>query len=320
MSPADGPKKPLRGLGRGLSALMGDVSAPPVPTTPPASSPAAASAAPAPAPNSADAARGLRQLPTISLKPGKFQPRRHFDEAAIKGLAESLKNQGMLQPILVRKLGASETYEIIAGERRWRAAQAAGLHEVPVLVRTLTDAEALEIALVENLQREDLNAIEEAEAYRRLMDEFGHTQEALAQHLGKSRSHVANTLRLLVLPDEVKAMLEQGKLSPGHARALLVANDPLALAHEIIAKNLSVRETEDLVKRESTPNKAQRAGKKTVRKIADADVRALEHDLATSLGLEVELKVKGQGGELRLRYATLDQLDGLLTKLGQGKR
>ncbi len=319
MSPADGPKKPpARGLGRGLSALMGDVSAPPVPTTPPA---AASSTAPvAVAAPAGDAARGLRQLPTTHLKPGRFQPRRHFDEAAIKGLAESLRNQGMLQPILVRKLGGSDSYEIIAGERRWRAAQAAGLHEVPVLVRALSDAEALEIALVENLQREDLNAIEEAEAYRRLMDEFGHTQEALAQHLGKSRSHVANTLRLLVLPDEVKAMLEQGQLSPGHARALLVANDPLALAREIVEKNLSVRETEDLVKRESTPNRAPRTGKKVVRKIADADVRALERDLAASLGLEVVLKTKGQGGELRLRYKDLDQLDHLIGKLGSGKR
>ena len=174
MTPGDGPKKPARGLGRGLSALMGDVAAPPVPTVAPAS------AVVVPPPAGEGAARGLRQLPTASLRPGKFQPRRHFDEAAIAGLAESLKNQGMLQPILVRKQGASETYEIIAGERRWRAAQAAGLHEVPVILRTLTDAEALEIALVENLQREDLNAIEEAEAYRRLMDEFGHTQEALA--------------------------------------------------------------------------------------------------------------------------------------------
>ena len=312
MSPADGPKKPMRGLGRGLSALMGDVSAPPVPTAP-----AATASAPAPA---ADTARGLRQLPTGALKPGKFQPRRRFDEAAIKGLAESLKNQGMLQPILVRKLGAGESYEIIAGERRWRAAQTAGLHEVPVLVRTLSDAEALEIALVENLQREDLNAIEEAEAYRRLMDEFGHTQEALAQHLGKSRSHVANTLRLLVLPAEVKAMLEQGQLSPGHARALLVAENPLALAREIIAKGLSVRETEELVKRESAPNKVTRAGKKPERRIADADVRALERDLTSSLGLEVELKVKGKGGELRLRYTDLDQLDALIAKLGGGKR
>jgi len=309
MTPADGPKKPMRGLGRGLSALMGDVAAPAVPTAP-AAAPSAAGAGPA---------RGLRQLPTASLRPGKFQPRRHFDEAAINGLAESLRSQGMLQPILVRALGATDHYEIIAGERRWRAAQAAGLHEVPVILRDLTDGEALEIALVENLQRADLNAVEEAEAYRRLMDEFGHTQEALAQHLGKSRSHVANTLRLLVLPAEVKAMLAAGQLSAGHARALLVANDPLALAREIAAKDLSVRETEERVKREQAPARG-RAGTKPVRKIADADVRALERDLAQTLGLEVELKVKGAGGELRLRYRDLDQLDGLLTRLGQGKR
>ncbi len=313
MSPADLPRKPARGLGRGLSALMGDVAAAPVPTAP---APAAASP---PSAAGEGPGRGLRQLPTANLRPGKFQPRRHFDEAAITGLAESLKTQGMLQPILVRKLGASDHYEIIAGERRWRAAQAAGLHEVPVILRALSDAEALEIALVENLQREDLNAVEEAEAYRRLMDEFGHTQEALAQHLGKSRSHVANTLRLLVLPDEVKAMLEQGQLSAGHARALLVANDPLTLARIIVAKGLSVRETEELVKRESAPSRA-RAGRKPERRITDADVRALERDLAAGLGLEVQLKVKGAGGELRLRYRDLDQLDGLLAKLGQGKR
>ncbi len=319
MSPADGPKKPARGLGRGLSALMGDVSAPAVPTTPvPSSAAPAAAATPA---TTADVQRGLRQLPTASLKPGKFQPRRHFDEAAIKGLAESLKNQGMLQPILVRKLGTGETYEIVAGERRWRSAQVAGLHEVPVIIRALTDTEALEIALVENLQREDLNAVEEAEAYRRLMDEFGHTQEALALHLGKSRSHVANTLRLLVLPDAVKTMLEQGKISPGHARALLVANDPEALAREIVEKDLSVRETEELVKREAAPASSARAAKKpVVRKIADADVRALERDLAASLGMDVVLKTKGKGGELRLRYKDLDQLDHLIAKLGQGKR
>jgi ParB family chromosome partitioning protein len=313
VSPADGPKKPARGLGRGLSALMGDVAAAPVPTAAPAAAAASPTAAEGPA-------RGLRQLPTASLRPGPFQPRRHFDEAAIQGLAESLRHQGMLQPILVRAtMGVANIYEIIAGERRWRAAQAAGLHEVPVIVRPLSDAEALEIALVENLQREDLNAIEEAEAYRRLMDEFGHTQEALAQHLGKSRSHVANTLRLLVLPDAVKTMLEQNQLSAGHARALLVANDPLALAQLIVAKGLSVRETEELVKRESAPSRAGGA-KKPVRKIADADVRALERDLANSLGLEVELKVRGMGGELRLRYRDLDQLDGLLSRLGQGKR
>jgi ParB family chromosome partitioning protein len=317
MNPADAPKKPARGLGRGLSALMGDVSAPAVPTTPPAAVAPAAPTAPA---TTADVQRGLRQLPTATLKPGKFQPRRHFDETAIKGLAESLKNQGMLQPILVRKLGASESYEIIAGERRWRAAQAAGLHEVPVILRALNDQEALEIALVENLQREDLNAIEEADAYRRLMDEFGHTQEALAHHLGKSRSHVANTLRLLVLPDAVKTMLEQGQITPGHARALLVANDPAALAREIVAKNLSVRETEELVKREAAPASSTRAPKKPVRKIADADVRALERDLAATLGMEVVLKTKGKGGELRLRYTDLDQLDLLIARLGQGKR
>ena len=310
---SDTPKKgPARGLGRGLSALMGEIAAPPAPIAAPSASPAAASSAPA--------GHGLRQLPIASLKPGKFQPRRRFDEAAIKGLADSLRSQGMLQPILVRKHGSAETYEIIAGERRWRAAQHAGLHEVPVLIRALSDAEALEIALVENLQREELSPLEEGDAYRRLMDEFGHTQEALAEHLGKSRSHIANTLRLLTLPEDVKALLEAGKLSAGHARALLVARDPSALAREIVEKGLSVRETEERVKKESAPAVTPRPIKKPVRKISDADVRALERDLANTLGLEVALKVKGKGGELRLRYKDLDQLDGLLAKLGQGKR
>ncbi len=292
---------PKKGLGRGLSALMGEAAGPPSPA------PAAA-------------ARGHSQLPTASLRPGKFQPRRVFDEAAISGLANSLRAQGMLQPILVRKLaGPGEAYEIIAGERRWRAAQVAGLHEVPVLVKALTDAQALEIALVENLQREDLTAIEEAEAYRRLMDEFAHTQDGLAKHLGKSRSHVTNTLRLLTLPDAVKALLDSGELSAGHARALLASVDPEALAKKVVEKGLSVRETEALVRAESAPKKGKGAAK-SEKKGGDADIRALERDLAKTLGLEVKLTVKGQGGDLTIRYADLDQLDALLAKLGQAKR
>jgi len=295
---SDAPKK---GLGRGLSALMGEAAGP---------------VSPAP-----DAARGQRQLPTASLRPGKFQPRRVFDQAAIAGLADSLRTQGMLQPILVRKLaGSGEAYEIIAGERRWRAAQVAGLHDVPVLIKALTDAQALEIALVENLQREDLTPIEEGEAYRRLMDEFAHTQEGLAKHLGKSRSHVTNTMRLLTLPDAVKALLDSGELSAGHARALLTSVEPLALAKKIVAEGLSVRQTEALVRAESAPKQGNGAAKAGDKKRGDADVKALERDLSKTLGLEVKLTVKGKGGDLTIRYTDLDQLDALLAKLGQAKR
>jgi len=291
----DSPKK---GLGRGLSALMGEVAAPPVES----------------------AARGLRNLPTASLVPGRFQPRRRFDETAIAELAASLRSQGMLQPILVRRHPArGEAYEIVAGERRWRAAQAAGLHEVPALVRALSDGEALEVALVENLQREDLGPLEEAEAYRRLMDEFEHTQEALAHHLGKSRSQVANALRLLTLPDEVKTMLEAGELTAGHARALLVAADPVALARKIVAGGLSVREAEALVRKETAPGKKKRAAKKSTTR-GDVNVRALERELGEQLGLVAKIRVKGKGGELVLRYKDLDQLDLLLAKLGRKGR
>jgi len=292
---SDSPKK---GLGRGLSALMGEVAAP----------------------LSETAVRGLRNLPTASLMPGRFQPRRRFDETAIAELAASLRTQGMLQPILVRRHPErGDAYEIVAGERRWRAAQVAGLHEVPALVRALSDAEAIEVALVENLQREDLGPLEEADAYRRLMDEFEHTQEELAEHLGKSRSQVANALRLLTLPDPVKAMLEQGELSAGHARALLVAADPLALAKKIVAEELSVREAEALVRKESAAAKRKRARKGAPAR-GDVNVRALERELSATLGLAAKIKVKGKGGELVLRYKDLDQLDDLLKKLGQGKR
>jgi len=292
---------PRKGLGRGLSALMGEAVAPPSPVP-------------------EGSARGQRTLPTAQLRPGKFQPRRRFDDNAIAGLADSLRAQGMIQPILVRRLGGpAEMYEIIAGERRWRAAQVAGLHDVPVVIKTLSDAEALELGLVENLQREDLTPLEEADAYRRLMDEFAHTQEDLAKHLGKSRSHVTNMMRLLTLPDGVKALVDAGELTAGHARALLVSVDPEGLAKRVVAEGLSVRQTEALVRAESAP-KTAKEGKAGGKQKGDADIRALERDLAKSLGLEVKLTVKGKGGELTLRYKDLDQLDGLLAKLGQGKR
>src|SRR6201996_1827152 len=223
-----------KGLGRGLSHLVGEAEASYRVSTPEA-----------PAATQAPATAGGSTLPVAFLRPGKFQPRRHFDDTLLDELASSIRQHGLLQPILVRPLaGETDAYEIIAGERRWRAAQRASLHDVPVIVQTLTDTQALEIALVENLQRQDLSALEEAEGYKRLMDEFGHSHAELGDLVGKSRSHVANMLRLLALPDGVKAMMQSGELSAGHARALLTAPDPETLAREVTGRGLSVRETE----------------------------------------------------------------------------
>jgi len=293
MSPTEPRKR--KNLGRGLSALLGDR-----------------------APDGAAAetgASGLKTLAVGNLHPCRFQPRRRFAEAQIKELAQSLKEKGVLQPLVVRAdAEAPGTYEIICGERRWRAAQLAQLHEVPAVIRDFTDQETLEIALVENLQREDLTPLEEADAYQRLKDEFGHTQEALADGIGKSRSHVANMLRLLGLPPAVKAMLDDGRLSAGHARALLAAADPAALAEQVAAKGLSVRETEALVQREKTKG----ATKTTGAPKKDADTLALERDLTRDLGLHVEISPKKKGGQLTILYRDLDQLDVLVRKLSRG--
>jgi ParB family chromosome partitioning protein len=279
-----------RGLGRGLSALFGDESPPP-----------------------SEPARGVKTVPIEHLHPGKYQPRRHFDEEALRSLVESVQKQGILQPLLVRTHPTRATeYEILAGERRWRAAQLASLREVPVLVREIADREALEIALVENVQREDLTPLEEAAAYQRLIDEFGHTQEALAQSIGKSRSHIANTLRLLGLPAEVRQMLEDGRLTAGHARALLTADDPLALAHAVLKAGLSVRQTEALAKGAQPEAKKPRT---PVRR--DADIVALERELADSLGLKVAIAFDGKAGTLTFTYKSLDQLDEVLRRLRQ---
>ncbi|MFQ5844493.1 MAG: ParB/RepB/Spo0J family partition protein [Planctomycetota bacterium] len=242
------------------------------------------------------------------LRPGRFQPRHRFDEEEIKGLVDSVRENGILQPILVRRAADSaERYEIIAGERRWRAAQLAKLHEVPVIVKDLSDGDALEIALVENLQRQDLTPLEEAEGYQRLMAEFSHTQESLGRGLGKSRSHIANTIRLLGLPDSVKAMIEDGRLSAGHARALLGAQDPEALARRVVARGLIVRQAEALVQAEKAP--PRRAAAK------DADTAALERQLAERLGLTVAINHRGAGGTLTIRYRTLEQLDDVVHRL-----
>ncbi len=281
-----------RNLGRGLSALLGSERI------------EAVTAAP-------EAARAPRTVPIETLHPGAFQPRRRFDEAEIDSLAESIRANGVLQPILVRRHPRlPNAYEIVAGERRWRAAQRAGLHEVPITLRAIADAEAVELALVENIQRQDLNALEEGEGYRRLMEEFGNTQEALARRVGKSRSHIANTLRLLALPEAVKRMLEDGRLSAGHARALLGARDPAAIAERVVARGLNVRQTEALVKAERDGPEAPAAPL-----AKDANTVALERELAASLGLRVALAHGPRGGTLTLHYRTLDQLDALLARL-----
>ncbi|MBP7252132.1 MAG: ParB/RepB/Spo0J family partition protein [Alphaproteobacteria bacterium] len=297
-------------LGRGLSALFGDSDAgyqPPVATLKPTPE------------------RGQKALPVSWLQSGKYQPRRHFDEAALDELATSIKEHGILQPLLVRPLAEKDRYEIIAGERRWRAAQRAGIHEVPVVIRELTDADTLEIALIENIQRQDLNALEEAEGYRRLIAEFNHTQEDLAKIIGKSRSHIANTMRLLNLPEEVKQMLEDGAISAGHARSLLVAEDPLALANEVVRDKLSVREVEARVKKpnlavasavlaSATTTTSLRRG--AVVTHIDANTQALEKDLSAELGLKVKLNTNRDGsGAITVAYQTLDQLEDILKKL-----
>lgn len=288
------PRKPRSGLGRGLNALLGDI----------AREEPVAPGAPRPP--------GLRMLPVGSLSPHPDQPRRRFDETALDELATSIGARGVIQPIVVRPHG--KDYQIVAGERRWRAAQRARLHEVPVIVRDFDDAQTLEIALVENIQRQDLNAIEEADGYQRLIGEYGHTQEALGRLVHKSRSHIANLLRLLDLPASIQTMLVDGQLSMGHARALIGARDAEALADQVVARGLSVRDTEKLA----------RAAKPTQRKPSpsggrDPDIAALEHQLGDLLGLNVRVTHGPNGGALTLTYATLDQLDMICQRLtGEG--
>lgn len=286
-------------LGRGLSALFGDTDSSYQPKTTAA--------------NSKDKSGEVRTLPIEWVQPGAYQPRRRFDEEAIKGLSESIKERGVLQPLMVRPLaGEKDSYEIIAGERRWRAAQLVGLHEVPVIIRTMSDREAMEVGLIENIQRQDLSPLEEAEGYRRLIEEFKHTQDGLARVVGKSRPHITNLLRLLTLPDNVKQMIDAGQLSMGHARSIVTARDPFALANEIVKKGLNVRQAEALAKKESDG----RFGKKPKPVAAeDADIIALEKDLERIIGLKVKLHAEGATGSLTLYYSNLDQLDGVIQKL-----
>lgn len=295
-----------RSLGRGLSSLLGEAAAGVAAAT---GSPTSATGAAAPA-----APAGLKTLPVEFLRPGKYQPRHNMDEHEIENLAQSVEEKGILQPILVRHLDAEgpDAYEIIAGERRWRAAQRAQLHEVPVIIRDLSDRETLEIALIENLQRQDLSPMEEAEGFRRLMNEFAHNQEELAGAVGKSRSHVANMMRLLNLPDAVKEMVDDGRLSAGHARALLAAPEPTAMAEKVVKQGLNVRQTEKLVKGiDSKTTKSAPTQK-------DVDTLALERDLSNLLGMRVDIAFKGGRGALTLHYDSLEQLDDILHRLSHG--
>ncbi len=286
-----------RGLGRGLSALMADVT-PDRPGEPPR--------------------RADLRLPVELLRPNPDQPRRSFGETEMAELADSIREKGVIQPLIVRPDPAAEgRYEIVAGERRWRAAQRAQLHEVPVIIRNYTDAEVLEVAIIENIQRSDLNAIDEATAYRQLMDRFGHTQDQLATALGKSRSHVANQMRLLTLPEEVQAHVAEGRLTAGHVRPLIGHLRCADLARRAIAENLSVREVERLSRQ---PDRTKASGTTSGPAAKDADTLQIERELSAALGMGVIIDHKpgDEGGRLILRYRSLAQLDDLLRTLSGG--
>ena len=292
MTLSDETKK--RGLGRGLSALLGDKTDEYA---------------------SLDRVRLTKSVPIEFLHPGAAQPRRHFNDDAIAALVDSVREKGVLQPLLVRRHPAkTNAYEIVAGERRWRAAQKAGLTEVPVVIKELDDSEALELALIENIQREDLTAIEEAAGYQRLMDEFGHTQEDLSHVIGKSRSHIANLLRLLTLPESVQHMVDDGRLSASHARALVSTEEPAVWAELVVARGLNVRQIEQMVKKSST-----KPAKKVASAVRDPNILALESDLSQLLGLKVSIKTKGESGKIDIAYETLEQLDDVLHRLTHGK-
>jgi ParB family chromosome partitioning protein len=296
-----------RRLGRGLSALLGEVE------TEDYAAPEGADAT-ASAPRSRD---GARTLPIELIRPNPDQPRKTITESELEALSESIAEKGVVQPILVRPIkGEGEAYEIVAGERRWRAAQKARLHDIPALVRELTDKETLEIGIVENVQRSDLNPVEEAHAYRQLIDRFGHTQDDVARAVSKSRSHVANMVRLLALPEAVLTSLASGEISTGHARAIATAPDPEALVRIIVEKGLSVRETERLA-RDAQSGKAadSKAGKASKPGDKDADTRALESDVTARLGLSVDIRHGSKGGEIRVQYKTLEQLDDVCRRL-----
>ncbi len=306
MSDADKPVMRKKGLGRGLDALLGEVSL----------GGRSAGGVASGGEKAGSVSDGLVTITTADIHPNPAQPRRHFSEDSLEELAQSLKRHGMIQPILVRPHGGG--YQIVAGERRWRAAQRAQLHQVKAIVRALSDEETLEIALIENIQRQDLNPIEEAEAYRKLCTDFGHSQNELAAIVEKSRSHVANMMRLLELPTLVRELVIEGKLSMGHARALLGSDDAVRLAAVVIKQGLSVRQTEALVKKSNAGSKAKAGKTPRVDAIGnDADIRAVETHLGDLLGLKVRIAHKGAGGAgaLTFEYRSLDQLDMLCQRL-----
>jgi ParB family transcriptional regulator, chromosome partitioning protein len=304
MSEGEKPVRKKMGLGRGLDALLGEVSL----------ERSAGKVAGGGVPGAALASEGLVTIATADIHPNPAQPRRHFAEDSLEELAQSLKRHGMIQPILVRPHGSG--YQIVAGERRWRAAQRAQLHQVKAIVRELSDEETLEIALIENIQRKDLNPIEEAEAYRKLCTDFGHSQNELAAIVEKSRSHVANMMRLLELPTLVRELVIEGQLSMGHARALLASEDAVRLAAVVVKQGLSVRQTEALVKKNNAGARVT-AGKSPRVEAAgnDADIRAVESHLGDLLGLKVKIAHKGTTGSVTFDYRSLDQLDMLCQRL-----
>ena len=297
-------KRERAGLGRGLSALMADIDTASRMT------------------NDQDQAslgpRTLKRVPIDRINPNPDQPRRRFAQTALDELAASIREKGVIQPLIVRPdPNRPDAYQIVAGERRWRAAQQVQLHELPVVIRDLDDIEVLEIAIIENVQRADLNAMEEAQGYRQLIDRFGHTQEKLAQALGKSRSHIANMMRLLALPDEIQDLVRGGQLTAGHARALLTVNDPMALARKAVANGWSVRDVEKQAKprRATTPRHRSRSGS-----VKDADTAALESDLSAAIGMPVSIEYDPASGEWRvsIKYKDLQALDDIVRLLGGG--
>jgi ParB family transcriptional regulator, chromosome partitioning protein len=277
-----------RHLGRGLSALLGDEGQDYA---------------------ALDQIRASKTVPVDLLQPNRYQPRHRFNDEDMEALVASVREKGILQPILVRRT-ADQRYEIVAGERRWRAAQRVGLHDVPVIVKDLSDRDTLEVAIIENIQRQDLSAIEEARGYKRLIDEFQHTQEDMARVVGKSRSHVANMLRLLDLPASVQELVDGGQLSAGHARALIGMSDAESLARQVVARGLNVRQTEQFAQSKKASTGSQRQPRER-----DSDTAALERQLTNSLGLRVSLAPRGKSGEIKIHYDNLEQLDDVVARL-----
>lgn len=315
----DVPVSKSRGLGRGLSALFDDEEDDLGMESNEQQSSVPAPSDPTEAISGQPSGLQRRMVGIEQLQPGAYQPRLHFNDESLDQLAASISTHGILQPLLVRSVeGEGEMYEIIAGERRWRAAQKSQLHEVPVIVHEMEDQTALEISLIENLQREDLNPLDEALGYQRLMNEFEHTQNELAQAVGKSRSHVANIVRLLQLPDEIQAMVREGSLSAGHARTLITAKDPIALAKKIIAQGLSVRQAEKLASEVSEDKKRR----EKVQKVKAPETVALEDEMSNILGmkLNIDQSSKEKGGMVKISYSDLDQLDDLLRRLSSSNR